>query len=132
MLIYPDIVHKNVTKSFGKAVWHYMPRSLNYSYSLIKHFRNFPGGSVVKNPPAKAGDMDSIPGPGTKIPHVSEQLNLCTTTAKACMSQSPCSATNRSHHNKKPAYHTQRAAPAHRIQRKPVDRNKDSVKPKNK
>ena len=52
---------------------------------LIKHFRNFPGGSVVKNPPAKAGDMDSIPDPGTKIPHVSEQLNLCTTT-KAYMS----------------------------------------------
>ena len=24
----------------------------------------FPGGSVVKNPPANAGDMDSIPGPG--------------------------------------------------------------------
>ena len=24
----------------------------------------FPGGSVVKNPPANAGDMASIPGPG--------------------------------------------------------------------
>ena len=24
----------------------------------------FPGGSVVKNPPANAGDMGSIPGPG--------------------------------------------------------------------
>ena len=23
----------------------------------------FPGGSVVKNPPANAGDMDLIPGP---------------------------------------------------------------------
>ena len=27
-------------------------------------FRNFPGGAVVKNPPANAGDTDSIPGPG--------------------------------------------------------------------
>ena len=26
--------------------------------------KGFPGGSVVKNPPAKAGDMGSIPGLG--------------------------------------------------------------------
>ena len=26
--------------------------------------RGFPGGAVVKNPPANAGDMGSIPGPG--------------------------------------------------------------------
>ena len=26
--------------------------------------RNFPGGAVVKNPPANAGDMSSSPGPG--------------------------------------------------------------------
>ena len=25
---------------------------------------DFPGGPVVKNPPASAGDMGSIPGPG--------------------------------------------------------------------
>ena len=25
---------------------------------------DFPGGTVVKNPPAKAGDMGSSPGPG--------------------------------------------------------------------
>ena len=29
-----------------------------------KECRDFPGGTVVKNPPANAGDMDSIPGPG--------------------------------------------------------------------
>ena len=27
--------------------------------------RDFPGGAVVKNPPANAGDTGSIPGPGT-------------------------------------------------------------------
>ena len=27
-------------------------------------FWDFPGGAVVKNPPASAGDMGSIPGPG--------------------------------------------------------------------
>ena len=26
--------------------------------------RDFPGGSVVKNPPANAGDTGSVPGPG--------------------------------------------------------------------
>ena len=35
----------------------------------IAYFKNifswdFPGGTVVKNPPANAGDTDSIPGPG--------------------------------------------------------------------
>ena len=28
------------------------------------YFRNFPGGTVDKNPPANAGNMGSIPGPG--------------------------------------------------------------------
>lgn len=27
-----------------------------------------PSGPMVKNPPPKAEDMGSIPGPGTKIP----------------------------------------------------------------
>ena len=27
-------------------------------------YKDFPGGSVVKNPPASAGDTGSIPGPG--------------------------------------------------------------------
>ena len=29
-----------------------------------KTFRDFPGGTVVKNPPANAGDMGLSPGPG--------------------------------------------------------------------
>ena len=32
-------------------------------FTKIK-FRDFPGGSVVKNPPANAGDMGSSPSPG--------------------------------------------------------------------
>ena len=31
---------------------------------LNKRQRDFAGGTVVKNPPANAGDMGSIPGPG--------------------------------------------------------------------
>ena len=30
----------------------------------ISNFWDFPDGAVVKNPPANAGDMSSIPGPG--------------------------------------------------------------------
>ena len=29
-----------------------------------EHMRGFPGGTVVKNPPANAGDTGSRPGPG--------------------------------------------------------------------
>ena len=31
---------------------------------IKKHQESFPGGTVVKNPPANAGDMGSSPGPG--------------------------------------------------------------------
>ena len=31
---------------------------------LLIILMGFPGGSAVKNPPANAGDMDSIPGSG--------------------------------------------------------------------
>ena len=33
-------------------------------YSAIKKCRDFPGGTVVKNPPANAGDTGLSPGPG--------------------------------------------------------------------
>ena len=42
-----------------------------------------PGGLVANNPPCKAGDMGSIPGWGTKTPHASEQLSMCTTRESA-------------------------------------------------
>ena len=34
-----------------------------------KKIRDFPGGPVVKSPPANAEDSGSIPGRGAKIPH---------------------------------------------------------------
>ena len=38
---------------------------ITHKWSLIfKKIQGFPGGPVVKNPPANAGDMGSIPGPG--------------------------------------------------------------------
>ena len=47
---------------------------LNYTLPLAWfHFKtswDFPGSPVVKNPPFKARDSCSIPGWGTKIPHM--------------------------------------------------------------
>ena len=39
---------------------------------------DFPGGPVVKTPPSNAGEVGSIPGRGTKIPHAVGQLSLLT------------------------------------------------------
>ena len=36
----------------------------DFKTAVIKILQDFPGGAVVKNPPANAGDMGSIPGPG--------------------------------------------------------------------
>ena len=41
---------------------------------------DFPGGPVVKNSPSSAGDAGSIPGRGTKIPHVAGKLTPRATT----------------------------------------------------
>ena len=38
-----------------------------------KNGSGFPGGAVVKNPPASAGDMGSSPGLGG-FPHAAERL----------------------------------------------------------
>ena len=36
----------------------------NTYFSKKNNYRDFPGGTVVKNPPANAGDTGSSPGPG--------------------------------------------------------------------
>ena len=41
------------------------PNTIKYcQFSVYKNSRDFPGGAVVKNPPANAGDMGSSPGLG--------------------------------------------------------------------
>ena len=51
---------------------------------LSKNFRyrDFSSGWAVKNPSCNSGDMGSIPGWGTKIPHDSEQLRTHTPQLK--------------------------------------------------
>ena len=49
---------------------------LNYNWEEEFSLRDFPGGQVVKNSPPIAGDVGSIPGWGTEIPHAVWQLSL--------------------------------------------------------
>ena len=46
---------------------------------------DFPGGAVVKNPPANAGDMGSIPGQGTRS-HMYATAKSSHATAKELVS----------------------------------------------
>ena len=59
MIIYSSVQHSDST------FFCYTPFKVIIS-------RDFPGGPVVENLPSSAGDVDSIPGQGTKIP-----LSLC-------------------------------------------------------
>ena len=45
---------------------------------------DFPGGAVVKNPPANAGGHGFEPW-SWKIPHAAKQLNPCTTTTELAL-----------------------------------------------
>ena len=60
--------------------------------------RDFPGGTVVKNPPANAGDMDLSPGLGrSHMPRSNwaRAPQLLSLRSRACKPQllSPCAAT---------------------------------------
>ena len=37
---------------------------------------------MVENSPSNAGDVGSVPGAGTKIPHAEGQLNPCATATE--------------------------------------------------
>ena len=53
-------------------------RTARENHDKEQREQDFAGGPVVKNPPSNAGDLGSIPGGGTSIPHASGQLNSCT------------------------------------------------------
>ena len=76
---------------------------------------DFPGGPVVRNLPANAGDMGLIPGLGAKIPHAERQLSPCAPTTEPTCSRAflpqllkftklePILCNKRSHCSEKPA-----------------------------
>ena len=46
---------------------------LIFACGIKSGLRDFPGGSVTESLPYNAGDVSSVPGRGTKIPHAMEQ-----------------------------------------------------------
>ena len=67
---------------------------------------DFPGGTVVKNLPANAGDTGSIPGPGrshmlwSNYTHEPQLLSPRATTTEACVPRARA-LQQVSHHNEK-------------------------------
>ena len=60
----------------------------SYKNELLESiFRDFSGGPGVKNLPSNAGDMDSIPGWGTKIPLVKGQISPHSATVEPTCSE---------------------------------------------
>ena len=58
------------------TVWSMGSERVGQDWATFTFHFSLSGGSVVKNLPASARDMGSIPGPGTKMPHAAEQLSL--------------------------------------------------------
>ena len=78
-----------------------------HSYGQIKSTKDFPGGPVGKNLPSNAGDADSIPGRGTKIPHAQGKLNPSTSTTELkCPRAHPQQLEKPVSHNEDPAQPT--------------------------
>ena len=81
------------------------------------------GGPMVKNLPcnARGHQFDRWCG---KIPHATEELSLCITSAEPMLHK------KRSHCNEKPSHHNQRRVPALCNQRKPKCTDEEPVQPK--
>ena len=58
--------------------------TLHTQNAIESLLRGFPGGTVVKNPPANAGGHGFKPCSG-EIPHAAEQLSPCTTTTEPAL-----------------------------------------------
>ena len=67
--------------------------------------RDFPGGAVVKNPPASAGDMGSSPGPGRSHMPRSNEARVPQLLKPASLEPVLCN--KRSHCNEKPTHHNE-------------------------
>ena len=98
----------------------------------------FPGGAVVTNPPANAGDMGSSPGPGrSHMPwsnkaRVPQLLSLHSRAREPHLlsprAQSPCSTTKEAITTR--SLRTAVKSSPHSRQLKPTHSNKDPMQPK--
>ena len=77
---------------------------------------DFPGDSVVKNRPSNVGDVGSIPGRRTKIPHAAGQISSRATTIElAWLNENLRAANYRAHEPWSPLAATR--------ERKPIGHN---------
>ena len=111
---------------------------------LTKPHQGFPGGSVLKNPPADAGDTDLIPGlgrshgPWSNKAHAPQLPSLCSrardpqlpspwaTAPAAHAPQSPCSEMRR-YSKKEPRVATREEPPPHTTRGKPAQQQRPST-----
>ena len=61
--------------------------NMNRSVTVKFSNRDLTGGQVVKSLPCNAGDVGSVPGWGTKIPHAAEHLSPCATATELVLSR---------------------------------------------
>ena len=83
-------LYQTDTVTFKSKWWH---RDKDYHHKTLSentHGVDFPGGPVIRHPPANAGDTGSLRGPGRL--HPSGQLGPCATTKEpgCCNCWSPC------------------------------------------
>ena len=102
-----------------KKMWYI--HTMEY-YSAIKRKEGFPGGAVVGNLPANAGDTGSSPGLGRS--HMPRSNWAREPQLLSLRVWSLCSATGEAHAPRS------RVAPTRRNWRKPSHRNEDLAQPK--
>ena len=67
-LLYKDVAwNTDLKQGYHVIYFDIMKENAIYHYAKTTHIRGFPGGSVVKNLPANAGDMGSNPGLGWSL-----------------------------------------------------------------
>ena len=71
--------------------------------NIKKKKEGLPGGAVVKNPPANAGDLGLSPGPGRSHMLRSNQAHVPQLLKPVCLE--PVLHNKRSHRNEKPVHH---------------------------
>ena len=66
LILYFSVIYCSVNFSGAntKVYLNYIPNKYKLFHEEFPKFGGFPGGAVVKNPPANAGDTGSSPGPG--------------------------------------------------------------------
>ena len=81
-----------------KSPW----KQAHHLISEMQSLGDFPGGAVVENLPANAGDTDSSPGLG-RFPHAAEQLGPWATTTELARLE-PVLRNKRGRDNERPAH----------------------------